>query len=64
VIHNDLDFRIPVTEGMQAFQAAQLRGIPSQFLQFSDEGHHVTKPQNSILWQRTFFAWLDKYLKP
>ncbi len=63
VIHNQLDFRIPVTEGMQAFQAAQLRGIPSQFLYFSDEGHHVVKPQNSILWQRTFFSWLDKWLK-
>ena len=64
VIHNQLDFRIPVTEGMQAFQAAQLRGIPSQFLYFADEGHHVTKPQNSLLWQRTFFGWLDKWMKP
>ncbi len=64
VIHNQLDFRIPVTEGMQAFQAAQLRGIPSQFLYFADEGHHVTKPQNSLLWQRTFFNWLDKWMKP
>jgi dipeptidyl aminopeptidase/acylaminoacyl peptidase len=63
VVHNELDFRIPVTEGMQAFQAAQLRGIPSRFLYFPDEGHWMAKAQNSILWQRTFFAWLDKYLK-
>lgn len=58
VVHNELDFRIPVTQGMQAFTAAQLRGIPSRFLYFSDEGHWVTKAQNSILWQRTFFEWL------
>ncbi|MEO6039446.1 MAG: S9 family peptidase, partial [Saprospiraceae bacterium] len=64
VIDNDLDYRIPVTEGMQAFQAAQLKGVPSQFLHFSDEGHQMAKPQNSILWQRTFFAWMDKWLKP
>ncbi len=63
VIHNELDFRVPFGEGMQAFQAAQLRGIPSRFLSFPDEGHWVRKPQNSILWQRTFFDWLDKYLK-
>jgi dipeptidyl aminopeptidase/acylaminoacyl peptidase len=63
IIDNELDFRIPVTEGMQAFQAAQLRGIPSRFLYFENEGHWVTKPQNSLLWQRVFFDWLDKYLK-
>ncbi|HRI62221.1 MAG TPA: S9 family peptidase, partial [Saprospiraceae bacterium] len=61
VIHNELDFRIPVTQGMQAFTAAQLRGIPSRFLYFPDEGHWVQKAQNSILWQRTFFDWLEKY---
>jgi dipeptidyl aminopeptidase/acylaminoacyl peptidase len=63
VIHCEKDFRVPIGEGMQAFQAAQLKGIPSQFLYFPDEGHWVTKPQNSVLWQRTFFGWLDKYLK-
>ncbi len=63
VIHSELDFRIPVTQGMQAFTAAQLRGIPSRLLYFSDEGHWVQKPQNSVLWQRTFFDWLEKYLK-
>lgn len=63
VIHGGNDFRIPYTEGMQAFNVAQLRGIPSRFLFFPDETHFVTKPQNAILWQREFFNWLDKYLK-
>jgi dipeptidyl aminopeptidase/acylaminoacyl peptidase len=57
------DFRIPYTESLQAFNAAQLRGVPSKLLFFPDESHWVTKPQNSILWQREFFGWLDKWLK-
>ena len=57
------DFRIPYTESLQAFNAAQLRGVPSKLLFFPEETHFVQKPQNSILWQREFFAWLDKYLK-
>lgn len=64
VIEGGRDFRIPYTQGMEAYNAAQLRGIPSQFLFFPDETHFVTKPQNSILWQRTFFNWIDKWLKP
>ncbi|NNF02659.1 MAG: S9 family peptidase [Bacteroidia bacterium] len=63
VIHNELDFRVPLAQGMEAFSAAQLRGVPSRFLYFPDEGHWVLKPQNSILWQREFYSWLDKYLK-
>jgi dipeptidyl aminopeptidase/acylaminoacyl peptidase len=57
------DFRIPYTESLQAFNAAQLRDIPSKLLYFPDESHWVLKPQNSILWQREFFEWLDKWLK-
>ena len=57
------DLRIPYTESLQAFNAAQLRGIPSRLLYFPEETHFVLKPQNSILWQREFFSWLDKYLK-
>jgi len=57
------DFRIPYTQGLEAFNAAQLRGIPSRLLFFPDETHFVLKPQNSILWQREFFGWLDKWLK-
>lgn len=63
VIHGGNDFRIPYTEGMQAFNVAQLQGIPSRFLFFPDETHFVTKPQNAILWHREFFRWLDKWLK-
>ena len=63
VIHGGNDFRIPFTEGMQAFNAAQLRNISSRFLYFPNENHFVTKPQNSVLWQREFFNWLDTYLK-
>ena len=63
VIHGGNDFRIPYTEGMQAFDAAQIQGIPSRFLFFPDECHFVSKPQNAILWQREFFRWLDQWLK-
>lgn len=63
VIHGGYDFRIPYTQGMQAFNANQLKGIPSRFLFFPNESHFVLKPQNSILWQREFFSWLDTYLK-
>jgi dipeptidyl aminopeptidase/acylaminoacyl peptidase len=63
VVHSDLDYRIPVTQGMEAFNAAVLRGVPAEFLTFPDENHWVLKPQNGILWQRTFFGWLDKWLK-
>jgi dipeptidyl aminopeptidase/acylaminoacyl peptidase len=57
------DFRIPYTQSMEAFQAAQLRGIPSRLLFFEDEYHWVTKPQNAVIWQREYFEWLDTYLK-
>lgn len=63
VIHNEKDFRVPLGEGLQAYSAAQLQGIKSRFLYFADEGHWVTKPQNSILWQREFYRWLDETLK-
>ena len=57
------DFRIPYTQSMEAFQAAQLHNIPSRMLFFEDETHFVLKPQNSVIWQREFFEWLDTYLK-
>ncbi len=63
IIHNEKDFRVPLNQGMEAFTAAQLHNIPSRFLYFPDEGHWVTKPQNSILWQRVFFDWLKTTLK-
>ena len=63
VIHGEKDFRIPYTQGMGAFNAAILKGIPAQFLYFPDETHWVLQAQNGILWQRTFFKWLDRWLK-
>lgn len=63
VIHGGKDFRISYTQGMQAFNAAVLRGVPAEFLFFPEESHWVLGCQNGILWQRTFFNWLDKWLK-
>ncbi|MDR2824242.1 MAG: S9 family peptidase [Prevotellaceae bacterium] len=63
VIHGEKDYRILASQGMAAFNAAKLRGIPAEMLIFPDENHWVLKPQNGILWQRTFFEWLDKWLK-
>jgi len=63
VVHGELDYRVPVTQGMELFTALQRRGIPSRFLYFPDEGHWVLKPQNSKLWYQTVIGWLDGYLK-
>lgn len=63
VIHGEKDYRILASQGMAAFNAAILRGVPAEMLIFPDENHWVLKPQNGILWQRTYFAWLDKWLK-
>jgi len=62
-IHGEKDYRILASQGMAAFNAAKLRGVPAQLLVFPDENHWVLKPQNGILWQRTFFSWLDRWLK-
>lgn len=64
VIHGEKDYRILASQGMAAFNAAVLRGVPAELLIFPDENHWVLQPQNGILWQRTFFEWLDKWLKP
>ena len=63
IIHGQNDYRIPFTQGMGAFNAAVLRGVPAEFLYFPEENHWVLAPQNGILWQRVFFRWLDKWLK-
>ena len=63
LIHGDRDYRILSSQSMAAFNAAKLKGVPAQLLLFPDENHWVLKPQNGILWQRTYFAWLDKWLK-
>jgi dipeptidyl aminopeptidase/acylaminoacyl peptidase len=62
VIHGGNDFRIPFTQGMAAYNAALLKGVPAEFLFFPEENHWVLKPQNGLLWQRTFFDWLGKWL--
>ena len=62
-IHGEKDYRINANQGMGAFNAARMRGIPAELLIFPNENHWVLKPQNGILWQRTFFNWLDRWLK-
>ncbi|MGM9831479.1 MAG: prolyl oligopeptidase family serine peptidase [Paludibacteraceae bacterium] len=62
-IHGEKDYRILANQAMAAFDAAKMRGVPAQLLIFPDENHWVLKPQNGVLWQRTFFAWLDRWLK-
>jgi dipeptidyl aminopeptidase/acylaminoacyl peptidase len=62
IIQGGIDFRVPVEQGMQAFQAAQLKGIKSRFLYFPDENHWVLKPQNALVWQTEFFQWLKETL--
>jgi dipeptidyl aminopeptidase/acylaminoacyl peptidase len=64
ITHGEYDFRILASQGMMAFNAARLRGIPTEMLIFPDENHWILKPQNAIMWQRVFFEWLDKWLKP
>lgn len=63
IIHNELDFRVPLNQGLSLFTTLQRQGIPSKLLVFPDEGHWVLKPQNSELWHRTVFDWLAEYLK-
>ena len=63
IIHGEYDFRILASQGMMAFDAAKMRGVPTKMLLFPEETHWVLKPQNALLWQRTFFDWLDRWLK-
>lgn len=62
VSHGELDFRVPIGEGLQLFTALQRRGVPSRLLYFPDEGHWVLKPQNSKVWHQTVLDWLDRWL--
>ena len=63
IITNDLDYRVPVGEGLQLFTAVQRMGVDSKLIVFPDEGHWVLKPQNSAFWHKHVLGWLDKYLK-
>ena len=63
IFTGEYDYRIPYTQSLQAFTAAKMRGLDARLVSFEDEAHQVFKPQNSLVWQREFFGWLDKYLK-
>lgn len=62
IIHGGRDYRVPYTQGLEAFQAAQLKGIKSRLLYFPEESHWVQQPQNGIIWQKEFFKWLKETL--
>ena len=64
ISHGEFDFRILASQGMAAFNAAKLRGIPAEMVIFPDENHWILKPQNAVMWQRLFFRWFDRWLKP
>lgn len=64
ISHGEFDYRILSSQGEMAFNAAKLRGIPAEMVIFPDENHWILKPQNAILWQRLFFRWFDRWLKP
>ncbi len=63
VIHGAMDYRVPVEQGMAAYNAAQLMGVPSRLLIFPDENHWILKPQNALLWHREYFRWLDQWCR-
>ncbi len=63
IVQGGTDFRVPIEQGLEAFQAARLRNIKAKLLYLPNENHWVIHPQNSITWQREFFKWLDETLK-
>ena len=63
VIHGELDYRVPYTQGLQLFTALQLQKVPSKLLEYPDEGHWILKPQNSVLWYNTFLEWIGEWTK-
>ncbi len=63
IFTGEYDFRIPYTQSLEAFTAARVRGIPARLVEFENEAHQVFKPQNSLVWNREFFGWLDRYVK-
>lgn len=62
-MHGMMDFRIPYTQGMAAFNAAQMMGVPSRLVIFPEECHWILQPQNAMLWHKEFFSWLEKWLR-
>lgn len=62
IVHSELDYHYPISEGLAAFHTLQMRGVDSAFLTFSDENHQVQKPENLLLWYRTVFQWMNKHV--
>lgn len=62
IVHNELDYRLPIAEGLAAFNVLQVRGVPSKLLSFPDENHWVLKPENSLVWHKTTMDWLNGYV--
>jgi dipeptidyl aminopeptidase/acylaminoacyl peptidase len=63
ITHGEKDYRVPYNQAIEAYNIAQMRGVPSRLIIYPHENHFILKPQNAIVWQREFFAWFDKYLK-
>jgi acetyl esterase/lipase len=64
VIHGELDYRVPATQGLQYFNSLKARDVPARLVYFPDENHWILKPRNSQLWYREFFAWLARFAPP
>lgn len=64
VVHNQQDFRVPVTQGFEYYLTLRMLDVPARLLHFPDENHFVLKPQNSRLWYKEFFDWIGKYAPP
>jgi len=62
VIHGELDYRVPATQGLQYFNSLKAKDVPARLVYFPDENHWILKPQNSVLWYREFFAWLSRFV--
>jgi dipeptidyl aminopeptidase/acylaminoacyl peptidase len=62
VVHGELDYRVPLEQGLGMFTALQRRGVPSRLLVFPDEGHWVLKPANSIRWYQEVIGWIDRWM--
>lgn len=60
MIHSEKDYRVPITEGLAFFQTLQAQGVPSRFLTFEDEGHHVLGPENSLVWHEEVWGWMRR----
>lgn len=64
VVHGELDYRVPATQGLQYFNSLKAKGVPARLVYFPDENHWILKPQNAMLWYREFFAWLSRFVAP